>query len=184
MITLSTVLYEKNFLNFFNESTWFWNFEHEFITEKLIVINNLVSKDLFSEISKNWSKKYNYRVCFVEEYENLAKEKFNLNFDKTNVGYVYSIPYYVMIVNTKTEYVLNVATDCMNDIFIEDEFLYQSINELNTNDKCLMTTISWVKPTQEDNETYCGKHEMDSYKLFNYKTDYFYPSYGFSDQFF
>lgn len=184
MITLSTILYENNFLNFFNENNWFWNFKNKHITEKLIIVNNLTSKDLFNKVSSNWSYQYNFKVFFVEEFENFAKEKFNLNFDKNNLGYVYTIPYYVMFSQTNTNYILNVATDCMNDILIEEDYLINSINELDNNHHCLITSLPWSKNNQTNNGLTCGEYETMSYRLTDYKTDDFCPSYSFSDQVF
>lgn len=184
MITLSTILYEKNFSNFFDHENWFWKFQNSLVTNKMIVINNLSSINDFIKISSEWKKNYDFKIFFVSDYENEAKKKFNLNLDKNNNGYVYTMPYYVMFINTKTEYILNVATDCMGDIVMENEFIVDSINELKNNIKCLVTTLPWVKNNVSQNGVTCGEHEMITYGLSMYETENFHPSYGFSDQVF
>jgi len=187
MITLATILYENNFINFFNEEKWFWNYKHDLITERLLVINNLSSENIFNDLVNEFGKKYDFKVCFVRDSAEYSLKRFNLNLDKNNVGYVYTIPYFVMFTNIKTDYVLNVATDCMGDILMGDDFIYESVELLKTNNHCLLTTLPWAKNNGTHNERNgltCGEHETISYNLSEYKTENFCPSFGFADQVF
>jgi len=184
MVTLSTILYENNFFNFFNEEKWFWNYSHELITEKLLIINNLNSETIFNNLVDEFKKKYNFKICFVKDFEEYSLKKFNLNLDKNNIGYVYSIPYFVMFANISTDYVLNVATDCMGDILIDDSFIYDSIKLLDTNNNCLLTSLPWSKNNLPHNGLTCGEYETISYNLLEYKTENFCPSFSFADHLF
>jgi hypothetical protein len=190
MITLTTILYESNFFNFFNDKKWFWNYNHELITEKLLVINNLSSEIIFNDLVNEFKKKYNFKICFVKDFEEFSLKKFNLNLDKNNTGYVYSTPYFVMFTNVKTDYVLNVATDCMDDIFMDDNFIYESINLLKTNNNCLLTSLPSSKNNEpggvlsKHNGLTVGEHETISHNLLEYKTNSFCPTYDFADHLF
>lgn len=184
MITLTTVLYEGNFFNFFNDEKWFWNYNHELITEKLLVINNLNSETIFNDLVNDFKKKYDFEICFVKDFEEFSLKKFKLDLDKNNIGYVYTIPYFVMFTNVKTDYVLNVATDCMGDILIENDFIYESINSFETNNYCLLTSLPWSKNNQIHNGLTCGEYETISYNLQEYKTESFCPSFSFADHVF
>ena len=107
--------------------------------------------------------------------------------DQNTIGYHYTIPYFVMLDNIKTDYVLNVAGDSVQDIYIDDNFLEDSLEELESNPLCSSTMVSWVKDnrTMENGKT-VGQHEydelvklkgVDNPEKFTYTT-------GFTDQFF
>ena len=122
MITLSTILYEKNYKNFFNEENFFWKFNSKYITSKILIINNIDSVEEFNEKINEWKKKFSFDIFFVSEYEEESIKHFNLNINKNQVGYLYSIPYYVMSNVCNTKYLLNIATDCTKNITLNDDF--------------------------------------------------------------
>jgi len=146
-----------------------------------LVINNLSFEIIFNDLVNEFKKKYNFKICFVKDFEEFSLKKFNLNLDKNNTGYVYSVPYFVMFTNVKTDYVLNVATDCMNDIFVGEDFIYDSIELLQKNKRCLLTCLPPSKNNQPHNGLTPGEYETTAYNLLEYKTDNFCPSYSFAD---
>jgi hypothetical protein len=77
----------------------------------------------------------------------------------------------------------------MNDIFIDDEYLKDSIYELDNNNLCSTTMVSWVKNNQVKNEgiTIPQHQENEHFKILNISEAYnnkFNHSPGFTDQFF
>ena len=100
----------------------------------LLLLNKIdkSNQELLEEQVQTWQIK----VPNAEIFPISALEKFNVNLDRNNIGYIYSIPYFVMFLNIETDYVLNIATDCMGDILIENDFIYESINSLETNNYC------------------------------------------------
>jgi len=143
MITLNTILYEGNFIDVLNEHSWFFNFESKYITKKMLIINNLTSIDLFNQLVDKLKIKHDFDVVFVSDYEKESLSFFSLLMDNTSVGYNYSIPYFVSILNTKTPFIFNVSSDCCNPIKLNDSYFEKSIEILNGNNNFLVTTIPW-----------------------------------------
>jgi hypothetical protein len=195
MITLNTIIYEGNYNDFLKETNWFFNFNSKYITKKIITVNNLNSVDDF-QIKVNVLKKtFDFDVIYVDDSLNDVKNFFNLNIDKTNVGYYYTVPYFTSIYNTSTEYFLNVASDCMDDIKISDEFFEKSFIELTENSLCCSTMVSWCKDNEITTDVYSphfgitiGEYEeLESVKKLNRdipKSQNFTFRYNFTDQFF
>jgi len=187
MITLNTILYEGNFDNFLVKDCWFFTFKSNYITNKLLTINNLTSIDRFNEKIETLKKIYDFDVIFVEDTVDEVKEFFKINMNKYTTGYYYTIPYFVMIYNVKTDYILNVASDCMKDIKISDKFLEDSLIELKNNTLCSTTMVSWAKDNMLINGKTVAQNEHDSLvKNYNNLTELenFTYTNGFTDQFF
>jgi hypothetical protein len=184
MITLTTIVYEGNFIETLNNDCWFFKFNSELITHKLIVVNNLTSTENFWSKIEQLRVNNSFDIVMVDGNESFANRLFSLGIDKTTIGYVYTMPYFVLLSAISTPFILNVATDCMSDIFVDDEFLNKAINEINTNPLCSTVMVSWVKDNHTmGNGLTVGQHEENettsglSNKNFNYTK-------GFTDQFF
>ena len=187
MITLNTIVYEKNFKEILSKDSWIFSFKSKLITKRSLTINNVQSKKEFLERVEEMKKLFDFDLIWVEENSELVKRKFGLAMDQNTIGYHYTIPYFVMLDNIKTDYVLNVAGDSVQDIYIDDNFLEDSLEELESNPLCSSTMVSWVKDnrTMENGKT-VGQHEydelvklkgVDNPEKFTYTT-------GFTDQFF
>jgi hypothetical protein len=187
MITLNTIIYENNFREVLSSGSWFFRFNSDLITKKTLTINNVLFRsELISKI-KGMKKDYDFDLIWVEENLEEVKEKFNLSIDQNTLGYYYTIPYFSMINSIETDYVLNVASDCMEDIHISEDFLRASLKELESNPLCSSTMISWVKDNRiMENGKTVGQNEYDelvaSSGIVNPKN--FTYSKGFTDQFF
>lgn len=189
MITLNTIIYEGNYESLLSPDNWFFKFKSKFITNKLITINNIISMSSLLEKIDILKKEFNFDVVFVDKELAEAKELFNLNIDNTTLGYNYTIPYFVSLNNVKTEFILNIATDCMADIQINDEYLELSINELKSNPICLTTMVSWTKDNYiMDNGKKIGEYEeTETFRILGIEpkiNDKFNYRANFTDQFF
>lgn len=187
MITLNTIVYEKNFREILSKDSWFFNFKSKLITKRSLTLNNINSKEELLEKILEMKKSFEFDLIWVEENLETIKKKFNLEIDQNTIGYYYTIPYFAMLYSIKTEYVLNVASDCMEDINVDDNFLEDSLEELKSNPLCSSTMVAWVKDNRiMENGKTVGQHEYDELvkskeianpKKFTYTT-------GFTDQFF
>jgi hypothetical protein len=191
MITLTTILYEGNMEQILSEDSLFFKLRSNLITNKLIIINNVTSKDKLQKLLINmWEvQPHPFEVQYVEHSVNNAIRYFKLNINENTLGYHYTIPYFVMLLHVKTPHMLNIASDCMNDIQISDEYLTSAINELNLNPNCSTTMIAWTKNNYVmANGVTIGQHEnIETFKLLN--KDYidstnFNYTFNFTDQFF
>ena len=115
MITLNTIIYEGNFDKFLNKDCWFFTFSSKHITKKLITVNNLSSTEHFLTKVNELKKTYDFDIVYVSEHKDFANKIYNLNIDENTLGYYYTMPYFVAINNITTEYILNVASDCISD---------------------------------------------------------------------
>ncbi len=187
MITLNTILYEGNFDEFLVKDCWFFTFNSKLVTNKLLTINNLTSIDRFNKKIEELRKLYNFDIIFVEDSVEEVKEIFEINMDNNTIGYYYTIPYFVAISNIKTDYVLNIASDCMRDIKVSDKFLEDSLLELDNNTLCSTTMVAWVKDNMDINGKTVAQHEHDSLIKETNNLDeienFIYTN-GFTDQFF
>lgn len=160
MITLNTIIYEGNANNFLNKNNWFFNFNSKYITKKLITVNNLNSKDLFENKVNELKELFDFDVIYVDEFLVETKDYFNLNIDESNTGYYYTIPYFVALYKTDSEYFFNVASDCMDDIVITDDFFEKSFVELTENSLCNTTMVSWCKNNETIKDIYSPNFGM------------------------
>lgn len=187
MITLNTIAYEGNFEKLLSSDSWFFKFNSNLITNKTITINNIVNKNKFNTLLNEMSIKHVFDVIYVELDE--LNKVFNLNINQSTLGYNYTIPYFAAINKIETPFILNIASDCMDDIYIDDEYLNASIEELQNNKNCLSTMVAWTKNNYVmSNGKKIGEYEEDeSFKIiknnpklsnkFNYR-------FNFTDQFF
>jgi len=184
MITLNTIIYEGNFDRFLNKDCWFFTFSSKLITKKLITVNNLSSTEHFITKVNELKKIYDFDIVYVSEHKDFANKIYNLNIDENTLGYYYTIPYFVAINNITTEYILNIASDCIGDILIDDDFLIRGVEEIKTNPMCSTTMVSWVKNNKiMDNGLTVGQHEENETSKHK-GTLYFNYTKGFTDQFF
>lgn len=186
MITLNTIVYEGNFRKVLTDNSWFITFTHPLITKKLLTVNNLVSINEFKNLLINHP---NIDVVYVSEHKDSVIEKYSLGINEETIGYFYTIPYFVSLETISTEFILNVASDCMDDIYISDSFILDSIKELDTNNKCSTTMVAWTKNNYVmTNKITIGKHEnIETFKTLGkeyVETPNFNYSFGFTDQFF
>lgn len=183
MITLNTIIYEGNFNDFLKEDNWFFTFKSKYVTRKLITVNNLSSFDEFNKKVNELRVNNDFDVIFVSDYESEIKTFFNLNLSPNDIGYYYTIPYFVSIYNTKTKFIFNVASDCMSDIKITDDYFENSFHELENNNLCLSTMVGWYKDTNDVGVN----EESETFRILN-KTlqtnGNFYIRYNFTDQLF
>jgi hypothetical protein len=187
MITLTTIIYEGNYKDVLNEESWFFRYNSEYITDKLIVVNNLDSIDDFTNLYSELKKNHDFRFIYVDNYLKDINEFFGLGISKSVKGYVYTAPYFVMILNVNTKYVLNVATDCMDDLLLEDSFFEDSLIELQNNEHCSTTMLPWIKNNKVTKHGHkIGAYEEKSYSLQELRGDNekFNYTLGFTDQFF
>jgi hypothetical protein len=183
MITLNTIIYEGNFNDFLKEDNWFFTFESKYVTRKLITVNNLSSFDEFNKKVNELRINNDFDVIYVEDNLEKVKEIFNLDINQTDTGYYYTIPYFVSIYNTDTEYFFNVASDCMFDINISDDFFESSFEELHKNNLCMTTMVGWFK----NNPSIAEYEESETNRLLNKdipKSNHFFIRYNFTDQLF
>ena len=186
MITLNTIIYDGNYETILAENSWFRTFESKYVSNKSVTINNLSSENrLKLEAGLTDVQFIDVNTDEVDK----AKHVFKLKVNPSTVGYYYTIPYFVALNNIKTKFILNIATDCMNDIRITDEFFTQAISELENNEFCSTTMIAWVKDNKVmNNGVTIGRHEnFETFKKLNEKykeSKNFNYSFGFTDQFF
>jgi hypothetical protein len=189
MITLNTIVYEGNFMKLLNEDSWFFNFNSNLITKKMITVNNISSTFLFEELVNDLLLQFDFDLIYVTEHEEKAKEFFNLNINSHTRGYVYTLPYFTTILNTNTKYLLNIATDCMDDISIDNEFFNLAINELENNPICSSTMVAWTKNNyiMKNGRTIGEYEEEEIFKIIPKRgglSKYFNYTLNFTDQFF
>lgn len=159
MITLNTIIYEGNFREFLKPDCWFFVFKSIMVTDKLITVNNLTSEDEFNDLISELRKTYDFRVVFVKDEADKVKEIYKLNINESTVGYNYTIPYFVAIEACKTSAFWNVATDCMDDIFVDDEFLWEGCVAVGIDRDCLTIMVAWAKDNHVIGENTVGEYE-------------------------
>jgi len=180
MITLNTTIWEGDFDQILDEKSWFLNYKSNNVKEKTLIINNVrkESRDKLLSKIKNAQKNQNINIVYVDEYKEEAKRFFNLNIDESTPGYVYTIQYFVALLKCNQPYIFNVSSDC--ELFFKEEYLNDSIEALQSNQKAITTTLPWSEDIRvsinEQNQMYkyFGKPELELEK--------FYYSVGFSDQ--
>ena len=183
MITLTTILYEGNFRDILNDNCWFFKFNSYLITNKLLVINNIVSKELILSMIESLKNNFDFNFIFVEDRKDEANLKYQLNINNNTLGYNYTMPYFALIESVNTEFLLNVASDCMNDININDIFLLDGIDEIKNNDLCSTVMVSWIKDNSLINGMTVGQNEENTTSSHSGNPKFNYSK-GFTDQFF
>lgn len=186
MITLNTIVYEGNFREVLSEESWFNKFENILITKKLLTVNNLSSIDEFNELRLKFPS---IDVVYVSDNKDKVIDKYNLGINEQTLGYYYTISYFVMLEHIKTKYVLNVASDCMSDLHISDDFFDDSIKEMIINPSVSTTMIAWTKNNYiMKNGKKIGEHEeVESSRILGIpenKSLLFNRTANFTDQFF
>jgi hypothetical protein len=195
MITLNTIIYEGNYNDFLKENNWFFTFNSKYISKKIITVNNLSSKDIFENKIKHLKEYFDFEVIYVDDLLEEVKTYFNLTIDSSNTGYYYTIPYFVSLYKTDSEYFFNVASDCMDDIKITDDFFEKSFIELTENNFCNTTMVTWCKNNEITTDVFSphfgitiGEYEeSESFKKLNRdipKSENFSIRYNFTDQLF
>lgn len=189
MITLNTIVYEGNFRDVLSLGGWFLGFTSKHITKKMITVNNIDSINEFNEMLEIAIKGFNLEVVYVEKHKKAVIKKYNLEINESTIGYIYTIPYFVTIDNVDTDFLLNVASDCMDDIRISDEYLEKAILELVSNSLCSTTMVAWTKDNyiMKNGKTIGEYEESETLKILSRETkpsDNFHYTAGFTDQFF
>jgi hypothetical protein len=181
-VILCTTIYEKSFREVLKESHWFFKFSSSDIFKKVIIVNNIkeISRDELNELINIFSG----RAQFVDhlDIKRDALDFFNCDLNEEEQEYWYSIQYFCqMYISEKMgcDYVFNVGADCT--IFQEeiDDFIEESIEILNINNRVLLTTLPWSNVNF--NET--GIHEQNFFNIPD-RHDLFWTSKVVSDQVF
>jgi hypothetical protein len=184
-LTLTTLLYEGNKNSVLKDDGWFLNFSSPKISEKLITINNVNNKREIEDRLRNYPS---IKYFFVEDYEDEVKQFFKVDISKEKtVGYYYVIPYFCMIHNCKTDFLLNVSDDCTTVVNISEDYLDASMDELSTLNTIASTTISWGPPKSSYGYDVGQFEEMETFRIKNRSEKSnisFWHTVGFSDQIF
>lgn len=184
MITLFTTLYEKNKDYLLSDNNQMTNINFDLITEKIIGINNVNLKLEDYEKMKNLTDKYNIHFLIINDSVDKVKNFFNLDINDKTLGYYYTIQYFSFILNCKTDYLLLCASDC--DPVINDDYLINSINELNDED-VITTSVIWGGDNNKIPDFYPAIGEQEfTFNFLNIEKENknFWYNIGFSDQFF
>jgi hypothetical protein len=145
MITLTTILYEGNFRFHLKENPWFRNFKSKYITKKRLLINNLESTQEFEDILNDLYDPKEVELVYVSDYADEVIDFFKLNIGEGDLGYNYTVPYFVNIYTCTTPYFFNVSSDCCVDICVKDSFFEKSIRLLGADNDYVVTTLQTEK---------------------------------------
>ncbi len=187
MITLNTIVYEGNFEQILSPDNWFFKFTSKYITNKTLTVSNVYNSDRFYRLVTELNKIYDFKLIHINKNE--LNDKFKLGIDNSTLGYNYTIPYFAAIDSIETKYMLNVASDCMYDINIDDDFLELAMNELDTNCFCSTVMVAWTKNNKKMlNGRHIGEYEQsETFKKLNrtvvFSDNVNYTA-NFTDQFF
>lgn len=145
MITLTTILYENNFRFHLKENPWFKEFNSKYITKKRLLVNNLTSTQEFEDILNELYDPEEVELVYVSDYAEEVIDFFGLDTKEGELGYNYTVPYFVNIYTCNTPYFFNVSSDCCVDICVKDNFFEKSIKLLEQNNNYPVTALSWEK---------------------------------------
>jgi hypothetical protein len=145
MITLTTILYENNFRFHLKENPWFREFNSKYITKKRLLVNNLTSTQEFEDILNELYDPEEVELVYVSDYAKEVIDFFGLDTKEGELGYNYTVPYFVNIYTCNTPYFFNVSSDCCVDICAKDSFFEKSIKLLDQNNDYPVTALSWEK---------------------------------------
>ena len=144
MITLHTIIYDGNYIEYLKKESRFFTLENKLITKKLITVNNVTDITNCNKLLNELKMLYDFEIVYVDDYVDTTKTFFKLEMDKTTPGYYYSIPIFVGFLNIITPYIFHFSSDCLNDnLSFTDDFLSNSIEILNNeNDNLIITTVT------------------------------------------
>jgi hypothetical protein len=145
MITLTTILYENNFRFHLKENPWFREFNSKYIAKKRLLVNNLTSTQEFEDILNELYDPEEVELVYVSDYAKEVIDFFGLDTKEGELGYNYTVPYFVNIYTCNTPYFFNVSSDCCVDICAKDSFFEKSIKLLDQNNDYPVTALSWEK---------------------------------------
>lgn len=145
MITLTTILYENNFRFHLKENPWFREFNSKYITKKRLLVNNLTSTQEFEDILNELYDPEEVELVYVSDYAEEVIDFFGLDTKEGELGYNYTVPYFVNIYTCNTPYFFNVSSDCCVDICVKDSFFEKSIKLLEQDKDYAVTALSWEK---------------------------------------
>lgn len=145
MITLTTILYEGNFRFHLKENNWFKNYKSNYITKKRLLINNLSSTNELEDILNESYDPEEVELVYVSDYSEEVIDYFNLSTSEGDLGYNYTVPYFVNIYTCNTPYFFNVSSDCCVDISVEDSFFQKSIKLLEQDNSYPVTALPWER---------------------------------------
>lgn len=177
MISLNTTIYEGNFDSVLDENSWFLNYKSDIVKEKVLLINNISSKDRLKEKLDKARECQVIDSIIIDDHKEEAKEFFKLDLNEQTLGYHYTIQYFVSFLKCKQPFIFNVSSDCI--LHFEDDYLHDSISELSKNENAITTTLPWSSTSN------VGKEEQDRIGILKYEElEKFYYSPYFSDQVF
>lgn len=188
MITISTLLYQGNYIDLFKEDSWFLNYSPKFDHKKLILVNNVNDRDYIEYRLSEIKEKHKIEFSFMEDVEKDCIKDFKLDINReSTLGYYYIIPYFALLKKVDTEFVFHISEDCTKTINFDEDFVLSSIEELKSNKKLISTTINWGTPASSMGYDTGEWEQISSFKFKNKKektNDKFWYSFGFSDQVF
>jgi hypothetical protein len=145
MITLTTILYEGNFRFHLKENPWFREFKSKYVSKKRLLINNVSSTQELENILNDLYDPEEVELVYVKDHAEEVIDYFKLSTKEGDLGYNYTVPYFVNIYTCNTPYFFNVSSDCCVDICIEDSFFEKSIKLLDQDNSYPITALSWEK---------------------------------------
>lgn len=174
MITLVTTIYEKDFEYILNTNSWFFNYTNDLISNKIILINNVQNLDKFNPLKEKFDKDFDF--YYTEDYIDIINDTFNLNINKNEKSYYYSVQHYCSLILCQTNYLFYVGADCKIHSDNLTDFFQNSIKTINNDDDIISTTIFW-------NDLNLLSQAVRNEELtITKKNDTFYLSKIFSDQ--
>lgn len=188
MITVSTLLYQGNYNNILSENSWIVKYSPNYDHKKLIVVNNVQDRYYLETLLEEYKNIHNVDYFFVEDYEKDCIDTFNLDIDRNKtIGYFYIIPYLALALKLDTEHVFMVSDDCTNTIIFEEDYVIDSIKEVENNPLVFSTSLNWGPKGSSMGYDVGEWEQINTYKCKNKAenhNDKFWYTIGFSDQVF
>jgi hypothetical protein len=143
MITLHTIIYDGNYIDYLKKDSRFFTINNKLITKKLITVNNITDGEGCNKLLGELKNIYDFDIIYVDDHVDATIQFFNLDMTKTTPGYIYAIPIFVSILNVKTPFIFHFSSDCLNnELIFNDDYLKKSIIILNNDDKLIVTTLT------------------------------------------
>jgi hypothetical protein len=138
-------------------------------SEKILMINNVrnysvVSKHAERAVQQGWLTKY----IIVEEYAAEALDFFSISRESLGVGYRYSIAELVGIFQSRSDFLLHYASDCIPAV--TSDWLPKAVQLMSRDLRVKVCNLDW-----EENP---GESQASAIE----ETDDFHIGHGFSDQ--
>ena len=188
MIIIATLLYQGNYLEILNENSWFTKYNPKYAHKKLIVVNNVQDREYIEYALNEYKERQDIEYFFIEDYEKLAISTFNLDIDRNKtIGYFYIIPYLALALKLETDYVFMVSADCTNTLTFEEDYVLNSIKEIENNPIVFSTSLNWGPKGFSMGYDVGEWEQINTYKYKNKEeanNDKFWYTVGFSDQVF